>query len=198
MTLRVAIIAGGGSNLASLDFALQRLGQSGVVTTDADVIRSADRVILPGVGAAADAMQRLQGSGLDTLIPTLTQPVLGICLGMQLMFEGSDEDSATCLGIMPGIARRFDATPDRSVPHMGWNRIEQLRECSLLAGIPDGTHFYFVHSYALPVNPCTIAQADYGGPFAAIVEQSNFFATQFHPERSGTFGARILENFLRG
>jgi glutamine amidotransferase len=192
----VAIIAGGGANIASLRFALERLGRESVLTTDADVIRAADHVILPGVGAARAAMERLSASGLDGLIPTLTQPVLGICLGMQLLFEASEEDGARCLGIIPGTARRFDAAPNRPVPHMGWNQVEAVSDNPLLAGIEAGAYCYFVHSYALPVSPATIAQASYGWPFSAAVAQDNFLATQFHPERSGEVGARILGNFL--
>lgn len=194
----VAIIDGGGANIASLRFALERLGRRAVLTTSADTIRSAPRVILPGVGAARPAMERLQTHGLDRLIPALTQPVLGICLGMQLLFEASEEDDAHCLGVIAGTARRFEADPARPVPHMGWNSLRLRRPDPLLKGIDDGTYCYFVHSYALPVNAATTASADYGCEFAAVVRQANFAATQFHPERSGTAGARILANFLQG
>lgn len=194
---QVTIIDGGGANIASLQFALQRLGAASELTADPDRILAAERVILPGVGAAADAMQKLRDAGLADVVPKLTQPLLGICLGMQLLFESSEEDNATCLGIIEGRAQLFAATDDRPVPHMGWNRIEKLRNSRLLDGIPDGAHFYFVHSFAIGVTPSTIACAQYGHAFTAIVRQGNFMGTQFHPERSGEHGARLLQNFLR-
>jgi len=192
----VVIIDGGGANIASLRFALQRLGQAAELTTDPDRIRAAERVILPGVGAARAAMQGLAATGLDRLIPELTQPVLGICLGLQLLGAASDEDDSVCLGIFPGRARRLPGGPELSVPHMGWNRLHQRRPSPLFADIDDGAHFYFVHSYALPVDEFTTGSCDYGVEFAAVVERGNFMATQFHPERSGTAGARLLANFL--
>jgi glutamine amidotransferase len=192
----VAIIDGGGANIASLRFALERLGRDSVLTTDAATIRAADHVILPGVGAARAAMDRLRASGLDRLIPALNQPVLGICLGMQLLFDASEEENTPCLGIIPGTARRFENAPDRPVPHMGWNQLERTAESALLAEVPDGAYCYFVHSYALPVTSATVAQTQYGWPFSAVVARGNFVATQFHPERSGEVGARILGNFL--
>lgn len=193
----VVIIDGGGANIASLRFALERLGCSSLLTTDAILIRTARRVILPGVGAARAAMERLAAYGLDRLIGELTQPLLGICLGMQLLFESSEEDDARCLGIIPGSAKRFESHPERPVPHMGWNAIRRRRDDPLLEGIADGSHFYFVHSYALPVGAATVASTGYGCEFSAIVRHRNFCATQFHPERSGAAGARILANFLQ-
>jgi len=194
---RVTIIDSGGANIASLQFALQRLGADSELTADPDAIRSANRIILPGVGAAEDALIKLKQAGLDTVIPQLTQPLLGICLGMQLLFQSSAEDDVGCLGIIEGQARLFEAAEDRPVPHMGWNRIEKLRNSRLLDGIPDGAYFYFVHSYAVDVTPTTVASATYGRPFTAIVRQSNFMGTQFHPERSGEHGSRLLQNFLQ-
>lgn len=196
---RVAIIDGGGANIASLRFALERLAVDSELTVDIDTIRSASHVILPGVGAAPDAMNRLRNAGLDRVIPELTQPVLGICLGLQLLFEASDEDDAECLGVLRGTARQFEAAADRPVPHMGWNRITRTNGGSaveLLKDIPDGAYFYFVHSYALDVSANTAASADYGWEFSAVVRQNNFMATQFHPERSGAHGAALLNNFL--
>jgi imidazole glycerol-phosphate synthase subunit HisH len=149
------------------------------------------------VGAARAAMDRLQQKSLDVLIPELTQPVLGICLGLQLLFDRSEEDETPCLGILQGVVRRFDAAPGRPVPHMGWNQVAATRQSPLLAGVPDGGYFYFVHSYAAEVGRATVGQASYGWPFSAVVESGNFLATQFHPERSGVLGARVLENFLR-
>ena len=192
----VAIIDGGGANIASLQFALRRLGAESELTTDRDTIRSAERVILPGVGAAADAMGRLQSADLAEFIPTLTQPLLGICLGMQLLFDSSEEEDAECLGIIKGRARLFEAAEDRPVPHMGWNRVTQRGDSRLMAGIEDGAYFYFVHSYAVDVVDATVGVADYGREFTAVVAQDNFYGTQFHPERSGEWGAQLLKNFL--
>jgi len=193
----LAIIDGGGANIASLKFALARLGRDDAqLTTDPETIRAARHVILPGVGAARDAMDRLQAADLIGLIGELTQPLLGICLGMQLLFESSAEDQADCLGLLPGRAERFEPSPDRSVPHMGWNRVWRERDDALLDGIDDGAHFYFVHSYALPTAEFTIGRCDYGRPFSAVVRRGNVMGTQFHPERSGKHGARLLANFL--
>ncbi len=194
---QLAIIDGGGANLASLTFALKRIGVEAQLTTDKAVIRAADKLILPGVGAAADAMERLQKADLVDFIPTLSQPLLGICLGMQLLYDASEEDDAQCLGILPGSASRFTPAQDRPVPHMGWNRVKQQRESKLFDGIDDGAHFYFVHSYALPVNDVTVGVTDYGDAFAAVAERGNFVCAQFHPERSGAAGARLIENFIR-
>jgi glutamine amidotransferase len=193
----VAIIDAGGANIASLKFALARCGYDAQLTVDPQIISAAGHVILPGVGAAEDSMNRLREADLLELIPRLRQPVLGICLGMQLFFEGSEENDTCCLAIFPGTAKIFAAGPDRPVPHMGWNQIERTRDSDLLRGIPDGSHFYFVHSYALDIQADTLACAEYGRSFTAIVERNNFAATQFHPERSGEFGARLLQNFLR-
>jgi glutamine amidotransferase len=193
---QIVIVASGGANIASLQFALQRLEVDSVVSADAAEIRAASHVILPGVGAAADAMSRLRQSRLDTLIPTLEQPVLGICLGMQLLYEASQEGDARCLGIIPGSASRLTEAPDRPVPHMGWNTLEIRRPCPLLAGLADGDHAYFVHSYALGLSTATIASTGYGAPFSACVQWRNFYGAQFHPERSAAVGARLLKNFL--
>lgn len=192
----VAVVDGGGANIASLLFALERLGVTGQLTTDAALIRDARQVILPGVGAARAAMTRFRALELDGLIRSLHQPVLGICLGLQLLFESSDEDGADCLGIIPGRVRRFEAAIGQPVPHMGWNQIRRIGNSALLHDIPDGAYFYFVHSYAADVGAATVASTTYGWPFSAVVEQNNFVATQFHPERSGAMGATILRNFL--
>jgi len=190
------IVASGGANIASLQFALRRLEVDSAVSADAAEIRAASHVILPGVGAAADAMSRLRQSRLDAVIPTLEQPVLGICLGMQLLYEASQEDDARCLGIIPGRAARLAQAPDRPVPHMGWNTLEIRRPCPLLAGLADGDYAYFVHSYALNVSAATVASTAYGAPFSACVQWRNFYGAQFHPERSAAVGARLLKNFL--
>jgi imidazole glycerol-phosphate synthase subunit HisH len=198
---RIAVIDSGGANIASLLYALQRLGAQGELTVDPDSIRSATHVLLPGVGAAGDTMQRLNGSGLAKLVPTLTQPVLGICLGMQLLYTASAEAAAgeqetPGLGIVAGRVQRLQASPEQPVPHMGWNQAPALREDPLFEGIAPTAYFYFVHSYAAPVTSDTLATCDYGGMFAAAVRYGNFRGVQFHPERSAAAGARLLANFL--
>ena len=195
--MSVVIVASGGANIASLEFALERLGERARVSADAETIRAASHVILPGVGAAGDAMARLRAARLDTLIPSLTQPVLGICLGMQLLHEVSAEGETHCLGIISGAASRFADAPGRPVPHMGWNTLDFEASCPLLEGLAPGDYAYFVHSYALPVNPATVASCRYGTRFSACVAWRNFFGTQFHPERSARVGARVLHNFLQ-
>ena len=192
----VAIIDSGGANIASLLFALERLRFAARLTTDADIIRRADRVILPGVGAAADAMQRLRDSGLVDVIRALQQPVLGICLGMQLLAEASEEEDVDCLGIIPGVARRLPVAEGFPVPNMGWCPVTRVAATPLFDGIADGSYFYFVHSYALPPTEYTLATAHHADAFSAVIGRNNFIAAQFHPERSSTDGARLLRNFL--
>ena len=197
----VVVIDSGGANLASLLFALERLDVKAAVTTDAARIRAATHVLLPGVGAAHDAMQRLRTAGLHTVIPTLRQPLLGICLGMQLLFEASEEavsgaHETTGLGIVPGKVLRMRAAPDHPVPHMGWNQLMPLQEDALFTGIEAGAYVYFVHSYAAPVGGNTLAACDYAGRFTAAVRRGNFRGVQFHPERSAATGARLLANFI--
>ena len=193
----VAIIDSGGANIASLRIALERLGAESVVTTDHDVIRNAPRVLLPGVGSADSAMIKLRGAGLDQLIPLLKQPLLGICLGMQLLFERSEEGPANCLGVIPGSIDKLLAAPGKPVPHMGWNQFTQVRPDALLDGVSSLDHVYFVHSFAAPTSGATVAITDYGVAFTAVARRDNFCGTQFHPERSGVVGARILANFLK-
>ncbi|MGH8179758.1 MAG: imidazole glycerol phosphate synthase subunit HisH [Steroidobacteraceae bacterium] len=195
--MEVLIIDSGGANLASLQFALERLGARANVTSDAREIAAAARVILPGVGSAADAMHRLRRSQLSELLPTLRQPVLGICLGMQLLFESSAEGMTKCLGVLPGTVRRLEAALERPVPHMGWNQLTPSRVDPLLEGIEPGEYFYFVHSYAVLASEVTLAQVHYGEAISAVVRRGNFWGTQFHPERSSAAGARLLGNFLR-
>jgi glutamine amidotransferase len=193
----VAIIDSGGANLASLQYALERLGAQARVTRDSEVIQSAPRVILPGVGSARAAMDRLLSSGVASVLPELTQPVLGICLGMQLLYCASEEGPTECLGVLPHTVGRLEHGPGRPVPHMGWNRLRDLRNDPLLEGIEPTDYVYFVHSYAAPVSPDTLAVAEYGQPLTAVVRRRNFWGAQFHPERSARTGARILANFLR-
>lgn len=191
-----AIVDGGGANIASLLFAFERLGAKAVVTADAELIKSSPRVLLPGVGSAADAMQRLRDYKLVDVIRGLTQPVLGICLGMQLLIEASEEEDVQCLDILPGIAGKLKVSPGMPVPNMGWCATTALTPHPILDGIASGEYFYFLHSYALAPSPETIASAMHSEAFAAIVSDNNFIGTQFHPERSSTVGARLLRNFI--
>jgi len=194
--LDVAIIDSGGANLASLRYALDRLGARSELSTDPEVIAAAPRVLLPGVGAAPDAMARLRTHGLDRLIPHLRAPVLGICLGMQLLFEHSAEGDTRCLGVVPGRIERLQPLDGLPVPHMGWNTLELRGADPLLSGIASGERVYFVHSYAASPGETTVAAVTYGRPLAAAVRHRNFHGVQFHPERSAATGARLLRNFL--
>jgi imidazole glycerol-phosphate synthase subunit HisH len=193
----VVIIDSGGANLASLQFAFERLGARAAVSHEVDEIRAAPRVVLPGVGSAADAMQRLNRLGLASLLPELRQPILGICLGMQLLYARSDEGDTPCLGVFPEEMKRLVPARGRPVPHMGWNQLELLREDAITANIDPLEHVYFVHSFATPVGKRTLATFDYGGPHSALVRERNFWGAQFHPERSGPAGSRLLNNFLK-
>jgi imidazole glycerol-phosphate synthase subunit HisH len=192
----VTIVDSGGANLASLQFALDRLGARSIITSDPDQIACAPRVLLPGVGAAGDAMRRLRATGADRVIPQLRVPLLGICLGMQLLFEHSTEDDTPCLGVFRGQIERLQPSTHRPVPHMGWNTLEPRVDDALLSGIGPADYVYFVHSFAAPVSDSTLASVSYGSEFAAVVRQDNFRGVQFHPERSAGVGARLLRNFL--
>jgi len=194
--MSLAIIDSGGANISSVSFACRRLGVEPVFTANPDVIRQADRVILPGVGAARAAMDRLASKGLLDCIRQLTQPVLGICLGMQLLFESSSEGDTPCLGIIPAKLELLTARVGLRVPHMGWNSTRQQMTDPLLNGLPDKPWFYFVHSYAVPLGEFTVASCEHGQSFSAIVRHKNFRGVQFHPERSAQHGARLLKNFL--
>ncbi len=194
----LAIVDSGGANIASVRFALERLGVRSELTADPAAIRAAERVILPGVGSAVEGMKRLRAKGLADCVRGLTRPVLGVCLGMQLLFENSEEGPTETLGLIPGTVARLPDAPGITVPHMGWNTLTTGRGPGLLDGIKPDAHFYFVHSYAGPVNAFTVATCDHGTPFAAIVQRGNFTGVQFHPERSGEAGARLLKNFVEG
>jgi glutamine amidotransferase len=196
--MRLVIIDSGGANIASLQYAIDRLGVKSELTTDPDKVRSATHVILPGVGAAADCMTRLHRSpGLVDAIRHLRQPMLGICVGMQLLFESSEEGEVPCLGLLPGRVRRFADRDDLPVPHMGWNQLEFESGSALLKDITPGDHVYFVHSYSAPVGPLTLATSTYGEPFSALVQSGNVFGAQFHPERSARIGSLLLRNFIQ-
>ena len=191
----IAVVDSGGANISSVLHALRRLGEEPVFTGNAEKIRIADRVILPGVGSAGAAMERLRETGLDTVLPELAQPVLGICLGMQLLFRHSGENNTPLLNVIAADIERLPDAEGLRIPHMGWNRITVERENRLLQGLDD-SWFYFVHSFAAPPGEWTLASCVHGKTFSAVVRQGNFYGAQFHPERSAASGARLLENFL--
>ncbi|PLR31826.1 imidazole glycerol phosphate synthase subunit HisH [Chimaeribacter californicus] len=194
--MNVVILDTGCANLSSVNYAIQRLGYTPVVSRDADVVLRADKLFLPGVGTAQAAMDQLEQRDLIDLIKACTQPVLGICLGMQLLASSSEENGGVpTLGIIdtPVIKMEDRGLP---LPHMGWNQVTANADSHLFRGIADDAYFYFVHGYAMPVCANTIAQGHYGEPFTAAVAKDNFFGVQFHPERSGAAGAQLLKNFL--
>lgn len=195
--MALAVVDSGGANISSVLHALRRLGAEPVFTDDAETIRAADRVILPGVGAAGHAMEVLAQNGLVDVIRSLQQPVLGICLGMQLLFESSEEDDARLIGLIPARLHRLQEAPGLRVPHMGWNAVREARPDPLTAEL-SGKWFYFVHSYAAPVGEWTLSTAAHGRDFSAIVRQRNFAGVQFHPERSAGAGAELLRRFVEG
>ena len=192
----VAIIKYNAGNICSVDYALKRLGVAPIITADPEILRKADKVIFPGVGEALTTMEYLRAHRLDEVIQTLKQPVLGICLGMQLLCQHSEEGDTDCLGIFPADVKRFQ--PNRhedKVPHMGWNTISDLRGGLFTPELED-KFVYFVHSYYVPLNADTAATTDYILPFSASLHKDNFYATQFHPEKSGSVGELILRNFI--
>ena len=194
--MSVAVVRLGVGNTASVMFALDRLGAKARLTDDPGEIAEAERVILPGVGAAAFAMRRLREIGLGDVLARFSRPLLGICLGQQLLFERSEEGGAATLGILKGAVTKLDAASGLPTPHMGWSKLCDVAGHPLLEGVRDGDYCYFVHSYVCPLTDDTLAVADYGVRFAAIVGRGNVFGCQFHPERSGETGRRILSNFL--
>ena len=192
----VVVVDSGGANLASIGAAFERAGATVRVTADPDEIRAADRVVLPGVGAAGPAMARVRARGLDAVLPRLTQPVLGICVGMQLLYERSDEGDTPCLGVLRGDVAALPRSAGVRVPHIGWNRVVACGDAPLCAGLGDDAYAYFVHSYAAPADAQAVASCTHGAAFAAAVSHRNFHGVQFHPERSGAVGARVLANWL--
>lgn len=195
--MNVTLIGYGAGNVASVRFALERLGARVRISADPADLDEAERVILPGVGAAGYAMQRLHALGLVEALRRFKRPLLGVCLGQQLLFETSAEDGDTpLLGLIPGRVEALLPAPSRPSPHMGWSRLSIRRPDPLLEGIKDGDWAYFVHGFVCPDGPATIANADYGVPVPAVVNSANRWGCQFHPERSAAAGARILKNFL--
>jgi imidazole glycerol-phosphate synthase subunit HisH len=190
------VVAYGAGNVASVQFALERLGARVRLSGDAVEIAGAERVILPGVGQAGYAMDRLETLGLVEPLRAFARPLLGVCLGQQLLFEASDEGDSPLLGLIPGRVCRLEPGPELPVPHMGWSRLTKDRDDPLLDGVRDGDWAYFVHGYVCPDGPATLARAEYGGPVPAVVRGGNRWGCQFHPERSAEAGARILRNFL--
>ncbi len=194
--MKVAIVKYNAGNIRSVDYALKRLGVEAVITADEAILRAADKVIFPGVGEAETTMKYLRDRNMDRLIKELRQPVLGICLGMQLMCRHSEEGNVDCLGLFDAEVKRFIShRHEDKVPHMGWNTITQTK-CELFKGFTQDEFVYFVHSYYVPLNENTAAVTDYILPFSAALHRDNFYATQFHPEKSGSVGERILRNFL--
>lgn len=195
--MEVAIIKYNAGNICSVDCALKRLGITPVITADEALLRRADKVIFPGVGEAGTTMAYLLEHGLDRIIRSLQQPVLGICIGMQLLCRHSEEGDADCLGIFDAEVKRFvSQRHEDKIPHMGWNSLSSM-DHTLFSGVPKESFVYYVHSYYVPVNPATIATTDYIVPFSAALHKDNFYATQFHPEKSGSVGELVLRNFLQ-
>lgn len=192
--MKIAVVKYNAGNVESVKNALNRLGIEPILTDNAETLQTADKIIFPGVGEASSAMRFLRERNLDAVIKNLTQPVLGVCLGMQLLCEYSEENATDCLGILPYKVRKFDGG-NLKIPQIGWNNIFDLQS-PLFAGIPENSYVYFVHSFYVESGTETIAAADYGSRFSAAVNYKNFYAVQFHAEKSGAIGERILENFL--
>ena len=194
--MQVALVDAGGANIGSVLFALQRLGVEATLTADATVIRAADRVILPGVSTAAMVMGRLRELDLVETLRTLERPLLGVCVGMQLLYDRSEEGEVPCLGLLPGRVAKLAHSPAIRVPHMGWNTLQSQRVTSLVEGIGPRDQAYFVHSYAAPVTEDCVLATEHGQRFAAVVQRGRVAGAQFHPERSASVGARLLHNFI--
>lgn len=194
--MKVAILKYNAGNVFSVDCALRRLGVEPIVTDNVEQLRRADKVVFPGVGEASSAMAYLRSRHLDELIRSLTQPVIGICIGQQLLCRNSEEGNTECIGVFDTSVKRFSEAPGFKVPEMGWNTIKPLVDNPLLKGIDENSYVYYVHSYYVPVCDDTIAVTDYSLPFSAAMNKDNFYATQFHPEKSGGVGELILKNFL--
>jgi len=191
----IGIIDYGAGNIRSVGNALDRLGQQYFVSKDIAELQRARKLILPGVGEARSAMESLGQIGLLRWLTTVSVPFLGICIGMQILFEHSDERDTACLGVVPGRISRFDDTTLK-IPHIGWNQVTVIATSSLFHNIRDNEHFYFVHSFRAPIGPNTIGMTQYGEPFSAAVQKQNFYGVQFHTEKSGAAGIQVLKNFL--
>lgn len=194
--MQVVLVDAGGANIGSVLFSLQRLGVEATLSGDAQVIRGADRVILPGVSTAAMVMGRLRELDLVDTLRTLEKPLLGVCVGMQLLYERSEEGDVECLGLLPGKVCKLPGSALLRIPHMGWNTLQSVRNSTLAAGIAGGDHAYFVHSYAAPVTADCVFSSEHGQAFAAVVQRGRVAGAQFHPERSAGVGARLLRNFI--
>ncbi len=191
--MKIVIIKYNAGNVYSVSSALKRLGYDAVITSDLEEIKSADKIIFPGVGEASSAMEYLQTTKLDKLIPELKQPFLGVCLGLQLLCSSSEEGNTKCLGVFNENVKRFP--PKEKVPHMGWNSIK-FNDSKLFRDIPNESSVYFVHSYFAEISEHTIAETNYIVPFSSALQKNNFYALQFHPEKSGKIGEQILKNFI--
>lgn len=197
--MKIAIIDYNAGNIRSVSYALERLGVNPILSRDPEVLKSADKVIFPGVGEAASTMRYLKDKGLDRVIKSLTQPVLGICLGMQLLCEHSEEGNTECLAVIPQKVIKFATDQEEKVPHVGWNTVYQAPDLiphMLFNGVKDNSYLYYVHSFYVVKGQSTIALTDYILPFSAALQRDNFYAVQFHPEKSGEIGEQILKNFL--
>lgn len=192
----IVIVDSGGANLVSITSAVSRLGYEVIVSSAIQDIEQASHIILPGVGSAEIIMRRLNSLGLVEVLKTVTKPVLGICVGMQVLFEFSEEGMTTCLGILSGMVKKIRAATPLCLPHMGWNTVKICAFSKLMQNIPQHAYVYFVHNFSAPVSCYTIAETFYGSPFSAVVQYRNFMGVQFHPERSGAVGSQLLKNFL--
>ncbi len=201
--MQIAIVKYNAGNTQSLSFALDRLGTNYVITDEVEILQKADKIIFPGVGEASSALKSLKAKNLDVFLPTLRQPFLGICLGMQLMCTHSEENNTACLSVFSEKVKRFkppvqanDVPSPFKVPHMGWNTLKHCKS-PLFVGVEEESYVYFVHSYFVELSNHTAAQCEYIEPFSAALQKDNFYAVQFHPEKSAEVGAKILENFLQ-
>jgi glutamine amidotransferase len=195
MSKEIAIVKYNAGNVASVMYALDRIGVKYRWTDDFDELSSAEKIIFPGVGEASTAMKHLKEKGLDALIPSLKQPVLATCIGMQLLCKSSEENHTKCMGVFDVEIKKFQSN-DLKIPHVGWNSVQSVGENPLMKGLEKGAFFYFVHSFYAPINSYTSASCDYVQPFSAMLQKDNFFAAQFHAEISGMAGQTILQNFI--